>query len=264
MQIISIVNQKGGVGKTTTTWNLGSCLAEMGLKVLLIDMDPQASLTICQGIEPEEANPNVYDVLIGRADINDALLDLGNCHIVPSIIDLAGAEIELSSYIGREYILLKALKRIKKHYDFVIIDCPPSLGNLTVNALSASTMAIIPVACEYLAYRGLKLLENTISQIRELNRELHNVFVLPTMYDARTNHCAEVLQQIVEDAAEGGIPLIYSEKALSGPIIIKKSIKYADSSIVAKNIIDYANDNFDGKVAYRALASEVAKYGKKI
>lgn len=251
MKVISIANQKGGVGKTTTAWNFAACLAEMNKKVLMIDLDPQASLTICQGIEPAELEKSIYNVLIGSVNINDIIVDLGSYHIAPSTIDLAGAEVELSSKIGKEYILAKNIKKLESDYDYVVIDCPPSLGNLTVNGLAASDGVIIPMACEFLAYRGLKLLEDTIREVKELNSKLEIYGILPTMYDSRTSHSEEVLQE----ARKGRTPVF--------DIVIKKSIKFSDSTIAAQDILNYADNKFEGKVAYRALAKEVDEIGRK-
>lgn len=248
MKIISIANQKGGVGKTTTVWNLSACLAEMGKKVLMVDLDPQASLTICQAIEPAELDYSIYNVLIGSVDINSIIVDLDNYKLLPSTIDLAGAEVELSSKIGKEYILAKNFKKLKEDFDYIIIDCPPALGNLTVNALSASDGVIIPMACEFLAFRGLKLLEATISEVKELNNKLKIYGILPTMYDSRTSHSAEVLGE----AKKGEEPVF--------DIVIKKSIKFSDSTLAARDILNYADNKFEGKSAYRLLAKEVTSF----
>lgn len=248
MKVISIANQKGGVGKTTTAWNLSTCLAEKGKKVLMIDLDPQASLTICQGIEPAELEISIYNVLSGSVNINDAILKLDSCDLIPSTIDLSAAEVELSAKIGKEYILAKCIRKINKDYDFIIIDCPPSLGNLTVNSLCASNHLIVPMACEFLAYRGLKLLEGTVTQVAELNPRLTTLGILPTMHDSRTIHSEEVLSE----AKKGTIPVF--------DIIIKKSIKFSDSSLLATDILKCSPDKFEGKSAYRQLALEVLKH----
>ncbi len=248
MKVISIANQKGGTAKTTTTWNLSACLAEHGKRVLMIDLDPQASLTICQGIEPGELEISIYNVLSGSVDINDTIIELGSYDLLPSSIDLSAAEVELSAKIGKEYLLAKCIRKINKAYDSIIIDCPPSLGNLTVNSLCASDYLIIPMACEFLAYRGLKLLEDTIVQVAELNPRLTTLGILPTMYDSRTIHSEEVLRE----ARKGSIPVF--------DIVVKKSIKFSDLTILARNILDCSPDKFEGKTAYRQLALEVLNH----
>lgn len=245
MKIISVANQKGGVGKTTTAWNLSAALSELGKKVLMIDLDPQSSLTICQGVEPADLTKSVYDVILGKEDINSVLIKLDSFYLLPSTIDLSGAEVELSSKIGKEYMLLKAIKQLKIAFDFIIIDCPPSLGNLTVNGLSASDGVVIPMATEYLAYRGLKLLEGTINQVRELTNKLDIYGILPTMYDGRTLHSQDVLNKVK------------AEDIKVFDILIKKSVKFSDSAIMAKDILEYADNSFDGKKAYQQLAKEV-------
>lgn len=248
MKVISIANQKGGTAKTTTTWNLAACLSELGKQVLMIDLDPQASLTICQGIEPADLKVSIYNVLSGSVDVNNSVIDLEHYDLIPSTIDLSAAEVELSAKIGKEYVLAKCIRKIAKKYDYVLIDCPPSLGNLTVNSLCASDGIIIPMACEFLAYRGLKLLEDTIKQVKELNPGLSTLGILPTMYDSRTIHSEEVLSE----AKKGSISVFN--------IIIKKSIKFSDSSILAVDITKCASDKFEGKSAYRQLALEVSKH----
>jgi chromosome partitioning protein len=254
MEVIAVANQKGGVGKTTTAWNLSACLSELGKKVLMIDLDPQASLTICQGIEPAELKLSIYNVLVGAVNINEIIIDLDKYFIAPSTIDLAGAEVELSSKIGKEYILTKSLKKLEGAFDYLVIDCPPSLGNLTVNALCASDRVVIPMSCEFLAYRGLKLLEDTIMQVKELSPRLKSYTILPTMYDGRTTHSEEVLQQVRNDSKDKGYPVF--------DVVIKKSIRFSDSSVQAQDIVNYAEDSFAGKKAYRELAKEIVNNGR--
>jgi chromosome partitioning protein len=210
----------------------------------MIDLDPQSSLTICVGLDPSELQQTIYNVMCGKSDINTTIINLGKFDILPASIDLAGAEVELSSKIGKENYLLKKLKELKIKYDFVIIDCPPSLGNLTLNALAASSEVIVPMICEYLAYMGLKLLDNTISDVKELNDNIKNVFILPTLYDGRTKHTKEVLEKVKSEYQ------VFD-------ITINKSIKFADSALEAKDITEFTDDSFAGKKSYMQLAKEV-------
>jgi chromosome partitioning protein len=246
MKVISVVNQKGGVGKTTTAWNLSASLSELNKKVLMIDLDPQSSLTICVGLDPNELEQTVYNVMCGKVDINSAIINLGKLDILPASIDLAGAEVELSSKVGKENYLLKKLKELKTKYDYIIIDCPPALGNLTLNALAASSEVIVPMICEYLAYMGLKLLENTINDVKELNDNIKGVYILPTLFDGRTKHAKEVLEKVKSEYN------VFD-------ITINKSIKFADSALEAKDITEFTDDNFAGKKSYMQLAREVIK-----
>ncbi len=248
MKVIAFANQKGGVGKTTTVWNLGVYLSKLGRKVLLLDFDPQASLTICQGIEPEDLKESIYNVLISNTPLENVIIKLkeSNVDIVPANIDLSGVEIQLASKIGRENKLKNIINKICTNYDYILIDCPPSLGLLTINALVACDGVIVPVATEYLAYRGLKLLENTIEEVKELNKNIKIYGILATFYDKRTKHSVEVFEQLKK------------EKQFIFNSIIKKSIKYADSALEAKNITEMKN--FIGKESYESLAKELIKF----
>lgn len=242
--IISIINQKGGVAKTTSTFNLAECLKEKGKKVLMIDLDPQSSLTISLGIEPEELKKTIYDVLCENAKIEDVILRVNDYFIVPSIIDLSAAEMKLVLEFGREYVLKNALENIKNSYDYILIDCPPSLGVLCVNALAASEKILIPVATEYLALRGMDLLMNSIERIKKLNSGLGILGIIPTMYDPRTLHSNEVLQTLKEN---------YGNLVLEP---ITKSIKVSDAILASTNIV--ANEPAHKiSEAYRKIAEVI-------
>ena len=197
-KIIAITNQKGGVGKTTTSVNLSACMAEMGKKVLLVDIDPQGNATSGLGQAGTEAN-TVYDVLIGEAGAGEAVVSTGfdALDLMPTAIELAGAEIELVGMDDRENLLKNALNTLRDSYDYILIDCPPSLSLLTVNALTASDGVLIPIQCEYYALEGLGQLMNTVKLMRKkLNPELKISGILLTMFDSRTNLCAQVVQEV--------------------------------------------------------------------
>lgn len=198
-RIISVANQKGGVGKTTTTVNLGASLAFVGKKVLLVDIDAQGNATSGVGIRKPDVEQDIYDVLVNETPIVEAILPSSreNLDIVPATIQLAGAEIELTSMMARESRLKSALNEIKEQYDYIFIDCPPSLGHLTINAFTASDSILIPVQCEYYALEGLSQLLNTVRLVQKhFNPELEIEGVLLTMYDARTNLGAEVVEEV--------------------------------------------------------------------
>src|SRR6266545_3316670 len=190
-RVIAFANQKGGVAKTTTTLNLGVALSEKGLRVLAIDLDPQGNLTMSQGWNPDEIERSMFDVLVHKLPITEIVRE-GEIHVAVSSIDLAGAELALSGMIGRERALEKALLGVRDEYDWIMIDTPPSLGLLTINAFVAATGVIVPVQCEYLSLRGLVQLENTLTMIREnLNPVVEIQGILPTMYDRRVTHARE-------------------------------------------------------------------------
>ena len=198
-RIIAIANQKGGVGKTTTSVNLSACLAYLGKKVLLVDIDPQGNASSGVGVSKGEINQCIYDVLIDDVSVLDIILEtkVENLYIVPATISLAGAEIELVSTISREVRLKKALQEVKDQYDYIIIDCPPSLGLLTINSLTASDAVIIPVQCEYYALEGLSQLLSTVRLVQKhLNKHLEIDGVLLTMFDARTNLGIQVIEEV--------------------------------------------------------------------
>src|ERR1043165_9121120 len=210
-RVISFANQKGGVPQTATTLNLGVALAEQNLRVLLCDLDPQGNLTMSQGLNPDTIERSMFDVLVHRLPIQEVIHHT-EVDVAVSSIDLAGAELALSSMIGRERALEKALAPVKETYDYVLIDTPPSLGLLTINALVASNGVIVPVQCEYLSLRGLVQLENTLSMIREnLNPEVGIEGILPTMYDKRTLHSREAVEILEENSGDIGFGRRISE-----------------------------------------------------
>lgn len=244
-RVISFANQKGGVAKTTTTLNLGVAFAEQGLKVLLIDLDPQGNLTMSQGLNPDAIERSMFDVLVHRLSIQE-VIHRTEVDLAVSSIDLAGAELALSSMIGRERALEKALVEVKDNYDYVLIDTPPSLGLLTINALVASHGVIVPVQCEYLSLRGLVQLENTLSMIREnLNPSVEIEGILPTMYDSRTLHSREAVEILQENFGE----LVFDTK-------IRKTVRYAEAPVKGTSVLKY-DPSGNAAEAYRELAKEV-------
>jgi len=241
--IISVVNQKGGIGKTTTVMNLGWALISKKKKVLMIDLDPQSSLTVCMDLEPELTKHTIYDVLQGL-DIKKAMLTDNNYfYFIPSDINLSGAEIDL---LGKQNTLYDVLKPVRDTFDFILIDCPPALGNLSINALCASDRVIIPMACDYLAWKGYELLLGTLDSAKKINKELGIMGILPTMY-FNTNHSKEVLELIRETG-----------KAFKA--VITHSVKYKDATVSGEPIMDY--DKKLGK-QYLDLAKEVIDRAKE-
>jgi chromosome partitioning protein len=244
-RVISFANQKGGVAKTTTTLNLGVALAEQELKVLLVDLDPQGNLTMSQGLNPDTIERSMFDVLVHRLPIQEVIHHT-EVDLAVSSIDLAGAELALSSMIGRERALEKALAPVKENYDYVLIDTPPSLGLLTINALVASNGVIVPVQCEYLSLRGLVQLENTLSMIREnLNPDVGIEGILPTMYDTRTLHSREAVEILQENFGD----LVFETK-------IRKTVRYAEAPVKGTSVLKY-DPSGNAAQAYRDLAKEV-------
>jgi chromosome partitioning protein len=244
-RVISFANQKGGVAKTTTTLNLGVALAEQGLKILLADLDPQGNLTMSQGLNPDTIERSMFDVLVHRLPIQE-VIHHREVDLAVSSIDLAGAELALSSMIGRERALEKALAPVRDSYDYVLIDTPPSLGLLTINALVASNGVIVPVQCEYLSLRGLVQLENTLSMIREnLNPDVGIVGILPTMYDKRTLHSREAVEILRENFGD----LVFDTK-------IRKTVRYAEAPVKGTSVLKY-DPTGNAAQAYRQLAKEV-------
>lgn len=245
-QIIAVSNQKGGVGKTTSTLNLGVALTELDKKVLMIDLDPQASLTISIGLEPESLEKTIYNALVEDVDIRKLILFSDLLYFVPSTIDLSAAEMELVSEVGREFKLKEALDEVKDEFDYILIDCPPSLGLLTINALVACDVVIVPMAPEYLALRGFNLLEKTITKVKKLNKKLTLMGILVTLYDNRTIHHKDVVAELQKN-----YPVFNS--------MIKKSIKFPDAVLAGQPIMTY-DRKFEGAVSYHELAKEVIEW----
>ena len=248
-RIISLANQKGGVGKTTTTISLGAALAELGQRVLLVDFDPQGALSVGVGVNSIELDQTIYNLILDRAtQFEDVVIktNIPGVELLPGNIDLSAAEVVLVSEVAREQALKRVLTQAKGEYDYVLIDCPPSLGLLTVNALTASDSVIIPLECEFFALRGMALLVDTIEKVRDrLNPELEIQGVVATMYDGRTLHAREVISRVKEAF---GTRLFAST--------IPRTIRFAEAPVVGEPILTYAGDS-TGAAAYRALAREV-------
>ena len=247
-RIISVANQKGGVGKTTTTVNLGACLAQDGKKVLLIDSDAQGNATSGLGVRKPDVKQDIYDVLVNEVSIKETIIKTSreNLSIVPATLQLAGAEIELTSMMARESRLKSALAEVSDVYDFILVDCPPSLGHLTINAFTASDAILIPVQCEYYALEGLSQLLNTVRLVQKhFNPGLEIEVVLLTMYYARTNLVAEVVEEVRR---------YFQEKVYD--TIIPRNVRLSEAPSHGKPIIDY-DPRSKGAEVYQALAKEV-------
>lgn len=248
MRKIALINQKGGVGKTTSTANLGACLATLGRRTVILDIDPQANLTVHFGISPYELDGSIYDLLMGECTFDDVMVktDVEGLDIVPANIDLAGAEIELVGMIGREIILKEKLEDIEERYDYLLVDCPPSLGLLTLNALTTVTEILIPLQVEFFALQGMSQLLKTLERVKKrLNHDLDITGIIPCMYDSRTRLSREVLDNIRQ----------YFEAKVFNTII-RKNVKLAESPSHGKPIIDY-EPSAHGSTDYMALAREV-------
>ncbi|MCF8530166.1 MAG: AAA family ATPase [Candidatus Nanopelagicales bacterium] len=248
-RVIAMVNQKGGVGKTTSTVSLGAALAGYGRKVLLVDFDPQGALSVALGMNPNAADLSIYNLLTDNdCHVGDVITttNVPDLDLIPSNIDLSAAEVQLVSEVGREYALQRALAPIIDDYDIVLIDCQPSLGLLTLNALTASSEVIIPMATEYFALRGVALLKDTIDKVTSrLNPNLKIVGVLPTMHDPRTLHSREVLESVT--GAFGDTVFTTT---------INRTVKFPDSAVAGEPITQFAATS-SGAEAYRRLAREV-------
>ena len=248
-RVIAMVNQKGGVGKTTSTVSLGAALAGYGRRVLLVDFDPQGAIAISFGINPSALEVTVYNLLTGQDYAIDEVVthtDVENLDLLPSNIDLAAAELQLVTEVGREYALKRALEPVLGNYDIILIDCQPSLGLLTLNALTAANGVIVPMECEYFALRGVALLKDTIDKVSaRLNPDLAIIGVLATMYDSSTLHSREVLETVQQ--AFGDLVFITT---------ISRTIKFPDAAVAGTPITVYAPDS-TGAEAYRQLAREV-------
>lgn len=252
-EIIAITNQKGGVGKTTTSVNLGASLAYLGKKILLIDMDAQGNATSGVGVRKGEVDQDIYDVLINEVPLSEVIVDSSraNMQIAPATIQLAGAEVELTSVMARETRLKRAVEEVKDDYDYIIIDCPPSLEHLTINAFTASHSLIIPVQCEYYALEGLSQLLNTVRLVQKhFNPDLSILGVLLTMLDGRTNLGSEVVEEVKK---------YFREKVHK--TIIPRNIRLSEAPSYGKSIIDYDLKS-KGAEVYLALAEEVMDIGK--
>ena len=248
-RVIAMCNQKGGVGKTTTTINLGASLAEYGRKVLLVDFDPQGSLSVGLGLNPHEMDLTIYNLLMQRdVTLDEVIVPSGvaGMDLLPSNIDLSAAEVQLVNEVAREQTLLRVLAPALEKYDVILIDCQPSLGLLTVNALTASDGVIVPLECEYFALRGVALLKTTIDKVRErLNPKLQIEGVLGTMFDGRTLHSREVMDRLVQ---AWGDTVFHT--------VIRRTVKFSDATVAGEPITEYASTSA-GANSYRQLAKEV-------
>ncbi|MCK2243854.1 MULTISPECIES: ParA family protein [unclassified Crossiella] len=248
-KVLAMCNQKGGVGKTTSTINLGAALAEYGRRVLLVDFDPQGALSVGLGVQPHHLDRTIYNVIMERsATIEETVLRtcVEDMDLLPSNIDLSAAEVQLVSEVGREHTLQRALRPVLDHYDYILIDCQPSLGLLTVNALAAADGMIIPLECEFFSLRGVALLIDTIEKVRErLNPRLEISGILATMYDPRTLHSREVMARVVEAFGD----IVYDT-------VINRTVRFPETTVAGEPITRWAPRS-GGAKAYRALAREV-------
>jgi chromosome partitioning protein len=248
-RVIAIANQKGGVGKTTSTINLGAALAEYGRKVLLVDFDPQGALSVGLGVPAHELDATIYNLLMERgSEIEDVIRETGveGMDLLPSNIDLSAAEVQLVTEVGREQALGRAIKPALDKYDFVLIDCQPSLGLLTINALACADQILIPLACEFFSLRGVALLMDTIDKVKDrLNTELRILGILATMFDPRTLHTREVRQRVLEAFGD----LVFEAT-------INRTVKFPETTVAGEPITTWA-PNSAGAQAYRLLAREV-------
>jgi chromosome partitioning protein len=247
-RVIAIASQKGGVGKTTSTINIAAARAEIGERVLVVDMDPQGALTTGMGINPAQLTNTIYDTLVSPMALSSIVCSpKPNIDLAPATIDLAGAEVELLNEIGREHILRGKIEPMRDRYDWVFIDCPPSLGLLTINALTAADGVLIPVQCQYLSFRGMQLLLKTIDKVKQrANPALTVVGLLPTIFDARTAHGREVLAEL---------QTTYPDLIIDEPI--RHRVALADAIVAGKSILEYEGRS-DTAQAYRRVAEVIA------
>ncbi|UXA20648.1 AAA family ATPase [Mycobacterium sp. SMC-4] len=250
-RVLAVANQKGGVAKTTTVASLGAAMAQLGKRVLLVDLDPQGSLTFSLGQDPDKLPVSVHEVLLGEVEPGVALVDTPEgMTLLPANIDLAGAEAMLLMRAGREHALKRALAKISDGYDVVIIDCPPSLGVLTLNGLTAADEAIVPLQCETLAHRGVGQFLRTVSDVQAItNPDLKLLGALPTLYDARTTHSRDVVLDVADR---------YDLPVLSPPI--PRTIRFAEASASGSSVLTGRKNK--GAIAYRELAAALLKYWK--
>ncbi len=244
--IVAIANQKGGVGKTTTTHSLGEGIAAIGPRVLLVDLDPQACLTYAAGLDPENLDCSLHDVLAGRRDADHAIVRAGRCSMLPASIDLAGSEIALANKVGREHALARVLGSVRTRFDVVLVDCPPSLGILTINGLTAADAVVIPLQCETLSHRGVGQLLETIADVRAYTKpDLRVLGAIATMFDGRSRHPREIAADV---AARYDIHVF--EPA------VPRSIRFAEAPASGASILDFAPTS-RGAEAYRSLARQI-------
>ncbi len=244
--IVAVANQKGGVAKTTTVHSLGAALAERGRRVLLVDLDPQACLTYAVGADPDDLGITIHDVMVGRAKADEAIIDVGDLRVLPSSIDLAGAEIHLLTKTGREFVLRRALRPVVGDYDLAFVDCGPSLGILTINGLTAATHVLVPFQAETLSHRGVGQLLETIADVRAYtNEDLRVVGAVATMFDARTR----LSRQVLEDVEQ-----IHGLDVLEPPI--PRSVRVAEAPGRGRSVLDHARHSKPAE-AYRELAATI-------
>jgi chromosome partitioning protein len=248
-KVIAVANQKGGVAKTTTVHSLGVALAEQGKRVLVVDLDPQACLTFSLGLDPDDLGASLHDVLVRRAKMADVRREVPGVEglsVIPATIDLAGAEVHLLSRTGREHVLARALQPILQEHDIILIDCPPSLGVLTINGLTAAELVVVPLQCEALSHRGVGQLLETIEDVRQFaNDKLEVLGVVATMYDGRTTHARKVLAEVGER---------YGLRVFEPPV--PKSVRFAEAPEFGRSVLQHAPSS-PGAAAYRALATQI-------